>query len=369
MESMKGGIQSAKERVGADLVVVPKEYSSSIEDALFQGYPYTVYFEQQWADLAARTEGVEQVTPQVFLATLNAECCDSTVQLVGFDETTDYLIQPWLEQSLGHSLKDNQVVIGSNLQKEKGERVRYYGEEFEVAGILEDTGMGYDNCVFLSRTAAKKLAQSENAASVLLLAQHPEAISSVMIRAKEGYTIEEVKENLLAFYKENSLDCNSITIETSSELFRKATDEFSQFSGYAHITEGLLLIMAFFSLSSINLLAAQGRRKEFGIYISIGAGKKQIFQTMLGEAGVLTLAGGVVGGVLSLAVNCLFHNLIRSVFHIPYIRLRTSEFITYTLVTVLFTVVIGLAATLTALHEIAKTESISLIKENGACGI
>lgn len=141
MESMQDGIKNTKERVGADLILVPKDYSSSIENALFQGYPCTVYFEPIWEEEAEQVGGVEKVTTQVFLATLNAECCDNAVQLVGFDATTDYIIGPWLEQALGHTLRENQIVVGASLQQEKGDKVKYYGTEFESTARIHFFGI------------------------------------------------------------------------------------------------------------------------------------------------------------------------------------------------------------------------------------
>ena len=365
MEGLKLGIQSARERVGADLIVVPKEYCSSIENALFQGYPCTVYFDQGWLEQTRGIEGVQMVTSQIFLATLNAECCDEAVQLIAFDESTDYLIQPWLQNQLKDNIKNHQVVIGANLNLTVGEHVTYYGIDFEIVGRLEKTGMGYDSCVFMTQEAARELAASKIGSQQLLLANHPEFISAVMIQAEEGISITKVKENLLESYREKGFDTTEITIESSSDLFRKITDSFGKMKGYATIINIVIVGMATLALVCLNLLLIDNRRKEFGIYLTLGARKTQLYQLVLYETGLLSLAGGLVGTVLSVIILCLFGNLIRSGLRLPYLTLNPLHLLLLSGKTLLLTAGVGIAAVMVGVYEIMKWEPIALVKENG----
>ena len=56
--------------------------------------------------------GIDRMSPQTFLATLNASCCSYPVQLVGIDYGTDFLIKPWLERTLHRDLKNGEVILG-----------------------------------------------------------------------------------------------------------------------------------------------------------------------------------------------------------------------------------------------------------------
>ena len=96
--STKNGLESLSKRLGADIAVVPGRYTHLVENALFRGEPCTIYFENRWVEKIKGIEGIKQVSPQLFIATLNgADCCmGQSVQLIGFDPATDFVIQPWI---------------------------------------------------------------------------------------------------------------------------------------------------------------------------------------------------------------------------------------------------------------------------------
>ena len=144
LSSMENGIASTTKRLGADLVVVPAKYFSSIENALFTGEPCTVYFDKEWTARLQDVEGVERASSELFLATLNADCCQTRAQLIAFDEDHDFVITPWIQEKTEKNLSEHSLVVGCNLGLETGETVTYYGTEFIVAGVLDESGMGYD---------------------------------------------------------------------------------------------------------------------------------------------------------------------------------------------------------------------------------
>lgn len=61
------------------------------------------------------TEGIEEVTPQLYVATLSASCCSYPVQIIGIDYETDFLIKPWLQKTLNRDLKDDEAIIGNHI--------------------------------------------------------------------------------------------------------------------------------------------------------------------------------------------------------------------------------------------------------------
>ena len=48
--------------------------------------------------------GVEVATPQYYLTTLSASCCDQKVSIIGFDTESDFVIQPWIREVLTDKL-------------------------------------------------------------------------------------------------------------------------------------------------------------------------------------------------------------------------------------------------------------------------
>ena len=42
--------------------------------------------------------GIEKLSAQYFLVSANAECCTVQVQIIGFDEESDFTVKPWLKE-------------------------------------------------------------------------------------------------------------------------------------------------------------------------------------------------------------------------------------------------------------------------------
>ena len=76
--------------------------------------------------------GIDRMSPQTFLATLNASCCSYPVQLVGIDYGTDFLIKPWLERTLHRDLKDGEVILGHHVAGDEGDELTFFKKGFPV---------------------------------------------------------------------------------------------------------------------------------------------------------------------------------------------------------------------------------------------
>ena len=63
-------------------------------------------------DKALEVEGVEKAAPQVFLASLKADCCSVKIQVIGIDPELDFTVQPWIARSLSRELGILDVAVG-----------------------------------------------------------------------------------------------------------------------------------------------------------------------------------------------------------------------------------------------------------------
>ena len=93
---------------------------------------------------------MERVSGQMYVGTLSASCCSLPVQMIAFDPETDFVVQPWLKNQNAVRLEKGQVLVGSSVVAEPGETLQFYSTDFQVAGKLERTGMGYDSSVFMT---------------------------------------------------------------------------------------------------------------------------------------------------------------------------------------------------------------------------
>ena len=57
-------------------------------------------------------------------------------------------------------LKKGKTVVGSKITAKAGDKISFFGQEYEVAGKLEETGTSYDNCAFMNFETAYTLFDS-----------------------------------------------------------------------------------------------------------------------------------------------------------------------------------------------------------------
>ena len=105
-------LRLALNRLGADIIVVPEGAETKVESALLMGKPVKVWMPQDNLDKIARVPGVAMASPQLYLSSLsNASwCAVADMFMVAFDPKTDFTIEPWLKQKLGHELRLGEAV-------------------------------------------------------------------------------------------------------------------------------------------------------------------------------------------------------------------------------------------------------------------
>ena len=101
IKSLNNGLDSLNERLGADIIVLPKDAESEVDlqNLLLQGTPGYFYMDKSILNDLESIEGVDRISAQYFLVSANADCCSVKVQIIGFDEETDFTIKPWLHES------------------------------------------------------------------------------------------------------------------------------------------------------------------------------------------------------------------------------------------------------------------------------
>src|ERR1017187_590970 len=74
------GLERGRQRLGADLLVVPSNATVDPDRALFAGSPLSVYMDQKFTDLARKVPGVRRVEAQFFTQSLHLECCSIGIE-------------------------------------------------------------------------------------------------------------------------------------------------------------------------------------------------------------------------------------------------------------------------------------------------
>ena len=107
-------IQQEIGRLGADIIVVPEQNYAEGEAVLLRGEPSTFFFNSSVTGEIEMVDGVSQTAPQIYIATMPADCCSALVQLIAIDPSRDFTISPWLAQHRNEPLGKDEIIISES---------------------------------------------------------------------------------------------------------------------------------------------------------------------------------------------------------------------------------------------------------------
>lgn len=362
MKNLEMGIQNTTEKMGADIIVVPREGTESIRESLFAGTPCTLFFDGAWEEAVRNLQDVEKVSSQLYIATLSASCCDQAVQMIAIDPETDFVVTPWLENNNTVDLKEGEVIIGSGVDAVVGDFITFYEVNFKVAGKLDETGMGYDNSVFMTFETAYKLQDSSIAQEHLPADGIENKVSMIMVDVADdmerglGYLQVDIKD---AF--DNG---EKVKAFTADELMSTLAAQVKKLSGYGNVLTTLLVVSTALALISIFVITINERKYEFGVLYTLGASKGQMRNVILSEALAISVLGGVLGVGLAYYLVYTFKNMISVKLDIPYFNIDMEHVLPIGLVCVMISVVTGIIAAVCSVYRISKGEAYRLIRES-----
>lgn len=354
--SVDRSLEVGMERLGADLLVVPEGYQESGQAALITGAPTSFYMDGSILDQVETVPGVDRASPQLFIESMiSSQCCTGHVQLVGYDPATDFVVSPWLQDNLQRTLGKDEVVIGSLILANKGEQVHFYGHDFDVAGVLDATGMGVDESVFMSLDTAYLMARESSEVAESSLNVAPGQISSVLVKMTEGTNVDQLTQRIKA-------SVPGTTVITANELSRSVTDRISGFKRGFIAVDAIVWIMSLLTIAAIFSMIVNERQREIGLLRAMGSSRQFVFRLMLTEAIFLTAAGGIAGIFVGGAALFIFKAIITSSLGIPYLWPPILTFVKLMVITMILAIFTGAMASLYPALSSSRLEPYAAIR-------
>lgn len=357
--SLKNGMNSLSDRMGADLIVVPEGYDTKIEGAILRGEPNTFFFDQEVAERIKGLKGVKASTPQLFIASLSASCCSFPIQVIGIDEETDFLVKPWLETQAKLPLEDGSALIGYNVVGDENGDVKFFNQHFAVEGNLAKTGMGFDNSVFLSFKEARRLAKEYEKILEIEDKYSDNMISCVMIKVEDGVDPVEVQNEIRREFlgeKVYPLLAQSILSEVSNSA--------KYMTKYVYILIALVWILVFVVLALVYSMIIRERKRELATLRILGATKKHLRDIVLWEIITINLSGSLIGSVLGLAVSILFGRWFSQSFNMPFLSPSPAVFAIIFASVLAIGTLMGPISSLASIKKMNEEELGLLLKQN-----
>ena len=312
--SLSNGISRMQERMGADLMIVPESAELEATNVLLTGEPDFFYMDNSVTTAVADIEGVECTTGQFYFTSLSSDCCSTRVQLIAFDPDTDFVIEPWIDERVNTEVSDGSVIIGSEVTPLANGKVRFYGNEYDVAGILSETATGLDSSVFMSRQTMHQILNDAKAKGYQFLNPEEDAslVSTVLIRVDEDADIPTVVGEIYS-------KADDIKIIETDKLISDVTVKFGSMENIINVTLTVLLSFSFVTMILFFSVIFHERKKEFAVLRILGTTSKRICVFSLTEGVTIGASGGVIGLVFGILTVFPFNNYIENSLDVPYL--------------------------------------------------
>ena len=357
--SMENGIEGLEARLGADIVVVPEGYDKDLEGVMIQGEPTYFFMGKEVLDQVLSCEGVAKASAQFYLASLNAECCGSSVPIIGFDPETDFTVQPWISEQYSKDLGYGQIIIGDDINVESDGTILFFGKNYEVASRLERTGTGVDVTCFATMDTIADLYvdAKEKGAYFMEGVTYENSISSVMIKIKEGYSLTQVAGQI------RKATSGAVEIVQTQNMINSVGGSLGGILEYLYIIAIVFWVLAVVLLSIVFSVTANERKKEFALFRILGATRKRLSSLILTEAFYLSLFGSMIGVAVAAMVVFPFSVYIGDKLGMPYLQPAMGEILVVLVVSLVLSAIVGPLASAWSAYKISRAETYHTMRE------
>ena len=237
-------------------------------------------------------ETLATIAPKL-LAAINLQ--GREILAIGVDFPAEFKLKKWWKiETLANGLPNQEeIILGSDaalaLGLSPGQSVVIKGREFRIAGIIQPTGSAEnDQAVFMDLSILQTLTN------------HPQAISLIETAAFcYSCPIEEVTQQLQA-----KLPGTKVTALQST--LKSRDDTVAKFKALTWSVSFIFLITCALILAITMKSSVAERTREIGILRAIGFRQSHIARIILGEASLLSVAGGLLGYALGMGLAANF---------------------------------------------------------------
>ena len=141
-QAIQEGLGASLDRLGADLMIVPRETTVNLSSALLTVETSRDRLDPATAAEISRLPGVEVAAPQQYFALPTAGDAHGDEDLIAFDPDRDFTVLPWLTEKLDRPFRRGDVIVGGRRAEAVGGEARLFGRTFPVYGRLGLTGVG-----------------------------------------------------------------------------------------------------------------------------------------------------------------------------------------------------------------------------------
>jgi putative ABC transport system permease protein len=345
-------------RLGADVVVYP--WGTALEERRV-GYliPAGVAGSIPGTDIEriAEAPGVEAASPQFFLAALTNPPDASAVEayVAAFDPATDFVLAPWIDPAVLHSLAPGQAIAGADiLDPEKTGRIEVGGYSLRIAGQLAVTGTDMDHTVFVGFDTAREMA-SGGPSGDAALDFSPGGASAVLVRIKRGEDVREVAAQIMDRVP------GTLALSSARMLQGQRTQIFGLLNTVSALATAIWVLSVVF-IGLVFTMTVNARRRQIGVLRALGSSRLFVVRALVAEGALLGVAGGAAG-VLLAAVLAFFLQKRQAVPGLSLVLPGLEQFLALAFAALLLSAASVALASLAPVLRISRAEPAQAMRE------
>lgn len=360
--SLSKGLNRLSSRLGADVIVIPQGSEIDDQTVLLQGDSKYTYLPPGSLEFIRGLDGVEIATPQYFIMTLSASCCDQKVSIIGFDTESDFVIQPWIREVLADKLPKGAIVVGADISIGEKKSVKFFDRDYPVAAKLESIGNKLDQAVFVDEATLANIREAAEAKGIVFLKDEKSldgeiaTYSSILIKLKEGADVERLSREIHSRY-------DGVQFRTRKDLFSglQKSANFLQIVVWAIVA--IFLIVAAAAIVISFSLSTRERRREYALLRIIGFTRKRLQNLVLGEALLVSAVGTYIGLLFASVAFFTFRIWIGEHVGIPFIVPAAAEIAGVYVAVILLLHSVGPAAVYGVANKVSQIDAYAALRE------
>jgi len=217
---------------------------------------------------------------------------NETILVVGLIPDKEILLKKWWNITGSLPRNDtNEILLGSALKTsfglQKDDFMQIGNSSFLITGTLDETGSVDDFSIFMPLHTAQSLFGFEG------------QVSEIDVGALcNSCPVERISQQITDAVP----DVKAVPIKQAVETRMQATQQTANFS---LLLASIILVVGVASIMNTMLASVHERKKEIGVFMSLGADNTHLYKMFLSESTILGLVGGIVGALAGLFASLL----------------------------------------------------------------
>jgi putative ABC transport system permease protein len=290
-DTMRTDISNKLDEYGANILIIPQAdgLSLSYGGVTVASAAYDVE-ELTQADLdriktIKNAQNISVVAPKLLGAfPMNGR----SVLVAGVRFGDELRLKQWWRVNGEEPAAPDEALAGQQLAQalalHPGTSVEINGRLFRVAGVLAENGSQDDDILFIDLAAAQQVMGKPGKVSLVEAAALCTACPIEEMVAQIADVLPQARVTALR-------QAVTLRMETVRQL-----------SSFALAVSSVVVVIGALVVLTTMLGAVAERRQEIGLFRALGFRQRHVIQIILGEAAVVTLAGGALGWLLGMAI-------------------------------------------------------------------